>query len=151
MNDTKYESKWYLVHCKSKQDRVAEQNLTRQGFSCFRATCSASINNKNISYSGDSLFPGYIFIRLTLDTSWAPIKSTKGVLRIVSFGKKPLSIKADIIDSLKARSEDSSLVEFARITSEIDFTLYKKINDICQYESEEKRTACFMRLVTNEG
>jgi len=52
------------------------------------------------------LFPRYLFIRLGLgDTakSWAPIRSTKGVSRLVSFGNAPARVDNGLIELLRAQ------------------------------------------------
>jgi transcriptional antiterminator RfaH len=52
----------------------------------------------------ESLFPGYLFIHLRPEDSWAPLRSTRGVSRVVSFGGYPLEIPQRLIDSLQQRT-----------------------------------------------
>jgi transcriptional antiterminator RfaH len=52
------------------------------------------------------LFPRYLFIRLGLGDSaksWAPIRSTKGVSRLVSFGNEPARVADGLIELLRAQ------------------------------------------------
>jgi transcriptional antiterminator RfaH len=54
----------------------------------------------------EPLFPRYLFIRLGLgDTakSWAPIRSTRGVSRLVKFGTEPAKVDDCLIELLKAK------------------------------------------------
>jgi transcriptional antiterminator RfaH len=54
----------------------------------------------------EPLFPRYLFIRLGLgDTakSWAPIRSTRGVSRLVRFGVEPAKVDDGLIELLKAK------------------------------------------------
>lgn len=54
----------------------------------------------------EPLFPRYLFIRLgqgEAAQSWAPIRSTKGVSRLVSFGMEPAKISDGLIDVLHAQ------------------------------------------------
>ncbi|MDR6608801.1 transcriptional antiterminator RfaH [Pseudomonas synxantha] len=94
-------SAWYLVQCKANQDERAEINLVNQGYTCFRPT-----HRRERDLQGrrrivrESLFPGYLFIQLGSGESWAPLRSTRGVLRIVSFGGKPLPVGDDLIAQL---------------------------------------------------
>ncbi len=94
-------SAWYLVQCKANQDERAEINLVNQGYACFRPT-----HRRERELQGrrkivrESLFPGYLFIQLGSGESWAPLRSTRGVLRIVSFGGKPLPVGDDLIARL---------------------------------------------------
>jgi transcriptional antiterminator RfaH len=94
---------WYLIHCKAKQDERAEENLLCQGFTCFRPTYRRErLSNGKRQTLSESLFPGYLFIQLSLHDNWAPLRSTRGVLRTVSFGGQPVSIADDIIGQLQA-------------------------------------------------
>ncbi|WP_223529602.1 transcription/translation regulatory transformer protein RfaH [Pseudomonas sp. GL-R-19] len=94
-------SAWYLVQCKANQDERAEINLDNQGYTCFRPT-----HQRERDLQGrrrivrESLFPGYLFIQLGSGESWAPLRSTRGVLRVVSFGGKPLPVGDDLIARL---------------------------------------------------
>ena len=52
----------------------------------------------------ESLFPGYLFIRLNPRTDdWQPIRSTRGVSQIVRFNDQPLPVADDIIEALRER------------------------------------------------
>jgi len=97
-------SAWYLVQCKASQDERAEFNLVNQGYTCFRPTH----RRERVLQGGrrivrESLFPGDLFIQLGSGESWAPLRSTRGVLRIVSFGGKPLPVGDDLIARLHER------------------------------------------------
>jgi len=54
----------------------------------------------------EPLFPRYLFIRLGQGDSapsWAPIRSTKGVSRLVSFGVEPAKVADSLVDALRAQ------------------------------------------------
>ena len=91
---------WYVLLCKAKQDHVAEENLMRQGFTCYRPEVIDTTNGKPVK---KSLFPGYIFVFLSRNQDWSPIRSTKGIQRFVQFGVEPKSVSATIIDEIKKR------------------------------------------------
>ena len=96
---------WYLVHCKPRQDERAEENLLRQGYGCYRPQ-----HNRERIVRGrrqtvvESLFPGYLFIQLAADANWAPLRSTRGVNRIVGFGNMPLPLDNGLIAHLQQRT-----------------------------------------------
>ena len=96
---------WYLVHCKPRQDERAEENLLRQGYGCYRPQ-----HNRERIVRGrrqtvvESLFPGYLFIQLAADANWAPLRSTRGVNRIVGFGSMPLPLDSGLIAHLRQRT-----------------------------------------------
>lgn len=97
---------WYLVHTKPKQEKCALENLERQGYQCYLPTLpSEKICRGALALGEEPLFPRYLFIRLGQDDSaksWGPIRSTKGVSRLVSFGTSPAKVHDTLIDQLKA-------------------------------------------------
>ena len=96
---------WYLVHTKPRQEQCALQNLALQGYQCYLPTLpSEKLLQGNLTVKDQPLFPRYLFIRLGLGTSaqsWAPIRSTKGVSRLVSFGVEPAKVHDGLIDLLR--------------------------------------------------
>ncbi|WP_332880207.1 transcription termination/antitermination protein NusG [Oxalobacter vibrioformis] len=55
----------------------------------------------------EPLFPRYLFIRLRADQSgqsWAPIRSTKGVNRLVSFANEPARISEELVEALREQN-----------------------------------------------
>ena len=97
--------RWYLIQCKPRQDFRAEENLTRQAFKCYRPTHNIErIQRGRRTTSVESLFPGYLFIQLDqLNDNWHPIRSTRGVNQLVTFGKQPIAVADELIDQLKQR------------------------------------------------
>lgn len=92
---------WYLVQCKASQDERAEINLTNQGYTCFRPTHRRErVSRGRRRVVCESLFPSYLFIQLGTGDSWAPLRSTRGVSRVVSFGGKPLPVHDELIAQL---------------------------------------------------
>jgi transcriptional antiterminator RfaH len=53
----------------------------------------------------ESLFPGYLFIQMSDNASWAPLRSTRGIARVVAFGGQPLRVAGELIYQLQQRSE----------------------------------------------
>lgn len=97
------EKRWYLVQCKPRQDFRAFENLQNQGYECLLPTQKVErLRNGQWSHQEEPLFPGYLFIELdTLQDNWVPIRSTRGVSKIVSFGSHPLSVSESVISRLR--------------------------------------------------
>lgn len=95
---------WYLVQCKPRQDDRAEEHLSRQDYRCYRPklTQELLVRGKRQVVEG-SLFPGYIFVQLGLDENWGPLRSTRGVARIVRFGSNATPISDRLIEQLQQR------------------------------------------------
>lgn len=104
---------WYLVQCKPKQDERAEENLMRQGYECSRPVCSRErlLRGKR-QLVQESLFPGYLFIHMPLGANWAPLRSSRGVARVVAFGGQPLPVSQQLVEQLQARAQSSVLCAF---------------------------------------
>ena len=97
---------WYLVQCKPRQDERAEEHLRRQGYACYRPQCRRErLVRGQRAIQQESLFPGYLFIQLDNDTNWAPLRSTRGVNRLVAFGGYPLQVPETLISDLQRQVE----------------------------------------------
>ena len=96
---------WFLVHTKPRQERCALDNLQSQGYECYFPTMPAEkLKLGSLSLVNQALFPRYLFIRLGQSPSaqsWTPIRSTKGVSRLVTFGSNAAKLDANLIELLR--------------------------------------------------
>ena len=96
---------WYLVHTKPRQERCALENLQWQGYECYFPTMPAEkLRSGKLCVVDQALFPRYLFIRLgqgPTAQSWSPIRSTKGVSRLVTFGTTPAKVDDALITLLR--------------------------------------------------
>ena len=98
-------SNWYLLQCKPRQDERAQFNLLQQNYTTFRPQLiSSRIVRGRRHHVVESLFPGYLFIQLSGDDNWGPIRSTRGVSRIVEFNHVPAIVNDQVIEHLRERS-----------------------------------------------
>ncbi|MGE8150087.1 transcription/translation regulatory transformer protein RfaH [Pseudomonas vancouverensis] len=101
-------ARWYLLQCKPRQDERAELNLLQQAYVTFRPQrVSERVIRGKRHRMLESLFPGYLFIQLGVDDHWAPIRSTRGVSRIVEFNHVPAVVTDEVIEHLRVRSYQS--------------------------------------------
>ncbi len=102
---------WYAIHTKPLQEKRALLNLEQQGYECYLPLLTVEKLRRNkISHVDEPLFARYLFIRLDnsqTGKSWAPIRSTLGVSRLVSFSTEPARIDDLLIEALK--TQQSSL------------------------------------------
>ena len=101
------DQKWFLAQLKPNCVNIAEKNLKRQGFQTFlpleEVTCQRKGKFANVVRP---LFPGYIFVRFDVTRGlWRTINSTKGVTRLVSFGKHPTAVPDDLVTELIVRCD----------------------------------------------
>lgn len=97
--------RWYLIHCKPREDERALENLERQGFECYRPTRRVERRRDGRKFvTAEALFPSYLFIRLdSVNDNWYPIRSTRGVVQIVRFKEYPLAVRDEIIEGIRMR------------------------------------------------
>ncbi|MFV2056905.1 MAG: transcription/translation regulatory transformer protein RfaH [Thiohalomonadales bacterium] len=98
---------WYVIQTKPRQERIAQENLDRQGFSCYLPLINEwrKIRGKKI-LSEVPLFPNYVFSYIDLYLSnCAPIRSTRGVNAMVRFGNEIIAVPDGVIDTMKQYSQ----------------------------------------------
>lgn len=96
---------WYLLQCKPRQNFRAEENLCNQGFTCFQPVVDVErLQQGRRRLASEALFPGYLFIRLdSVNDNWSPIRSTRGVTRMVGFNGRPQPVPDDVVMALRQR------------------------------------------------
>src|SRR5690606_19909477 len=98
-------ARWYLIQTKPRQEARAEEHLQRQNFECYRPLKSGEPKKRTPKVaSEEELFPGYLFIRMDqVHDNWYPIRSTRGVARIVTFGGHPVPVQDELIEQIRRR------------------------------------------------
>jgi len=100
---------WYVIHTKPRQEHRALLNLERQEYECYLPLLAVEkVHKGNLTIREEPLFPRYLFIRLDTGVSgkgWGPIRSTKGVNCLVSFGKEPAKVDENLIKTLRAHDK----------------------------------------------
>ena len=99
---------WFVIHTKPRQEQRALLNLEQQGYECYLPILAIEkLRQGVLSLIQEPLFPRYLFIRLDTSKSgqsWAPIRSTLGVSRLVTFGSDPAKVDADLISTLRTQN-----------------------------------------------
>jgi len=98
---------WYAIYTKSRQEMTAAENLRRQAFEVYLPNIKQGHRLRGKWQEKIApLFPRYLFIRLNLgEDNIAPIRSTHGVTKLVSFSGQPATVPDMLIDAL-TRSSD---------------------------------------------
>ncbi len=94
---------WYVVHTKPRQEQRALENLEKQGFTCFLPFVQVQkLRNQRVQIVSEPMFSRYLFIQLDDQSqNWAPIRSTLGVSKLVSFGSSPSKVPDELIEFLQ--------------------------------------------------
>ena len=149
---------WYLVHTKPRQEKCALENLLRQGYQCYLPTLpSEKLHHGVLTLSDEPLFPRYMFIRLGQGNSapsWAPIRSTKGVSRLVSFGVEPAKVVDSLVEALRVQEASVRVLperlfkpgERVRLTE----APFAGIEGIYQMAEGERRVMVLIELLSKQ-
>jgi len=102
---------WYLVYTKPRQEKLAQENLERQGYVTYlpRIYQARRRNGRHIK-TIEAFFPRYLFIKLDTETdNWAPIRSTIGVSKMVRFDGIPAVVPEQLIQSLQSNDDEDGI------------------------------------------
>ncbi|THB73275.1 MAG: transcription/translation regulatory transformer protein RfaH [Gammaproteobacteria bacterium] len=102
---------WYLIQCKYGQEDRAVLHLCNQGFQCYKPEIITEKINKGVLVKAkEPLFPGYLFINIDIASiNMSAIRSTRGVIKLVSFGSKPIPVDESMISGLKDSSDHGNI------------------------------------------
>ena len=134
---------WYAIQYKPAQGDRALRNLQNQNARCFypKVTVERIRASKRTTVL-EPLFPGYLFINIDpTDPLWGKLRSTRGVLRVVSFGGNPMPIPDEVIDyiydGLTAVEDQGGLKKGEKI--QIQDGPFRGVEGIFQaYDGEER-------------
>lgn len=143
---------WYLIQCKPRQDMRALEHLERQGYQCLLPTHEVErLQKGKLQQLTEPLFPGYLFIHLDrVDDNWLPIRSTRGVNQIVSFGGRPTSVPEAIVSKLQSASKgvEPALIAGDRIT--LNDPSLQQIEAIFLERNGDERVLLLLTLLQRE-
>ena len=111
---------WYAVNTQPRREEVAELNLRRLGVETFfpRIREERVIRRRREVVTGP-LFPGYLFARFDLATSFRAVNYARGVKQVVSFGAVPAPVDEEVLDAIRRASGfarvDQVFLEFGGI------------------------------------
>nr|WP_298523083.1 transcription/translation regulatory transformer protein RfaH [uncultured Halomonas sp.] len=99
--------RWYLIQCKGGESFRATEHLNNQGYEVFHPVLQVQKKrNGKLQWIDEPLFPYYLFIRLDrLASNWRPIRSTRGVLKLVGFGNEPIPVDDELVAALRNNAQ----------------------------------------------
>lgn len=98
---------WYLVYSKPRQEFIAAEQLTRQGYVAYLPVCEHRSKTGRKAApeqpgTPEPMFPRYVFLQTgRSQQSLAPVRSTRGVCTLVSFGLGPVTVSPDVIEHVR--------------------------------------------------
>ncbi|QJD72144.1 transcription/translation regulatory transformer protein RfaH [Marinobacterium sp. LSUCC0821] len=96
---------WFVIQSKPGQLLKAQAELEQQGFETYLPLLKTEQIKKGKRVEVEApLFPGYLFIFLSKEESnWRPIRSTRGVAKLISFGSEPAIVPKDVVNAIRAQ------------------------------------------------
>jgi transcriptional antiterminator RfaH len=95
-------SAWYVIETKRYREQVAGAFLAQHGIASYLPRI---VQWPRPAVGGDvaPLFPGYLFVRVTLERQYQRVTRVVGVKTFVSFGGLPVPLSDATIDGLRRR------------------------------------------------
>ena len=111
---------WYVAHTKPRQERLACENLVRQGYRTYLPRLKAlKLLSRRQEIRYEPLFPRYLFFQPGHpEHSIAPVRSTHGVATIVRFGAFPALMRHDVLETIRTyecRQHEAGLAELSPV------------------------------------
>lgn len=114
--------RWYAVQTHPGRESLAEQQLRNQNFTVFFPLQMSGLRRaRRLEQRAVSYFPGYIFVRLNLQSDrWRSINGTFGVRSLVMFGDRPAPLPDGFVEFLRSMTDDNGLFAPTTIFNEGD-------------------------------
>ena len=152
------ESVWFCVKSKPRQEAVAERNLRALGavelvFPRVRRTRRGHAKNREVV---EPLFPGYLFLKFDPAEFQGSIRSTRGVLHLVTKNGQPVSVDVKVIAELRALGPDgilSAMDEELVIGDKIRVVrgiFAGSAGEVLRLETPQKRIAVLLSLLGSD-
>lgn len=97
---------WFVAYTKARQEGIAQANAERQGFQTYlpmyRLVKRAGAPSGSAVEQREPMFPRYLFIKpARAGQSLAPLRSTRGISSLVSFGEELATMPDSRLDSIR--------------------------------------------------
>ncbi|MDW5375724.1 transcription/translation regulatory transformer protein RfaH [Halomonas sp. HP20-15] len=147
--------RWYLIQCKGGESFRAAEHLDNQGYEIFHPVLQVQKKRRGkLCWLDEPLFPYYLFIRLDrLDSNWRPIRSTRGVLKLVGFGEEPLPVDDALIATLQDSAGQQPEARTANVyfrageTVEISDGPFRALQAVFESQKGEERAIVLLNLL----
>lgn len=95
---------WYVIKTKPKKETDVLAQLARASHELFLPQIRGLVKLK-------PLFPSYLFIRTNFEDIYRLVRFTRGVSKVLGTGEGPQPIPDLIVETLRERTKDGSLIE----------------------------------------
>ncbi len=116
--------RWYVATVKTNREFTAERELRRQGFRPWNPRVRERLVvrrkfSESVRHVVRPYFPNYMFICFDAERDvWSPIKSTKGITRLIAQGELLVPVRRGVIEALMEQS------------GELDFLIDERVEEV---------------------
>lgn len=115
---------WYVAYTKPRQERIALENLERQGFQAylpmfkmFRKPRRGRPAQQDGFLAYEPMFPRYVFFRPDSPRqSLGTLRSTRGVASVVGFGAGFACVPPELLQSVRAAEQARNQADIGQIS-----------------------------------
>jgi transcriptional antiterminator RfaH len=105
------DTNWFAIHAKPRRETFAAANISGLGIRILLPLVKIERPGYAAPRAASKpLFPGYLFARFCPEISCESVKSSRGVLRIVSSGRFPIPVRDTVIQEIRDRIEQDGLI-----------------------------------------
>ena len=103
MNDRKLEPQWYVLHTKSRHEKVVNDGLLKKSIEVYLPLVTMRSKRKDRRVMiRVPLFPGYIFVKTDLHpNSHLEVVKTAGAVRLIGNRQGPVPVPDQTVNSLQ--------------------------------------------------
>jgi transcription antitermination factor NusG len=109
------DTSWFAIHSKARREKFAAANVSTLGIEIVLPLVKfESLTRIRSQEAAKPLFPGYFFARFCPEVSCESVKSSRGVLRVVSSGRYPIPVGDTLVQEIRDRVEQDGLITLHR-------------------------------------
>jgi transcriptional antiterminator RfaH len=102
---------WFAVHTKTWREKFAAAHISALGIGVLLPLVKVESSTRaRPQGAAKPLFPGYFFARFCPEISCESVKSSRGVLRVVSSGRFPIPIRDTVVQEIRDRIQKDGLI-----------------------------------------
>jgi transcription antitermination factor NusG len=109
--------RWFAVNTHPASEYTACRHLEYQGLQTFLPQVLRTIRSgRRIKTELRPHFPGYVFVRLNLDSDpWRSVDNTRGVRGLVKAGEKPVALPVGVVEALQEMTLENGQISFSSV------------------------------------
>ncbi len=150
---------WYAVYTQPRNEERAQQHLANQGFDVFLPRyLKRRSHARRVTEVAAPLFPRYLFVSFNANEQrWRAIRSTRGVIDLVSNGNTPVPVPETVIAEMESRRDADGFVVIVRhldlkrgMKIRIDSGPFAAHEAIFEAQRDEDRVVALLTLMGRE-